>query len=55
MTTLQEGGTLHVLKERWWKQMRGGGQCGVSKLYSTVQYSVGSVVCSVQNSTVWGQ
>ena len=26
---LQEGGRLHVLKEKWWKRMRGGGQCEV--------------------------
>ncbi|KRT86242.1 hypothetical protein AMK59_1339, partial [Oryctes borbonicus] len=24
---LQESGTLRILKERWWKQMHGGGQC----------------------------
>jgi ABC-type amino acid transport substrate-binding protein len=24
---LQEKGRLHVLKERWWKERRGGGQC----------------------------
>ncbi|CAL1283901.1 unnamed protein product [Larinioides sclopetarius] len=24
---LQEGGILHTLKERWWKQKRGGGKC----------------------------
>ncbi|XP_023349760.1 glutamate receptor ionotropic, kainate 2 isoform X2 [Eurytemora carolleeae] len=24
---LQEGGKLHLLKEKWWKRMRGGGQC----------------------------
>ncbi|XP_035214142.1 glutamate receptor ionotropic, kainate 2-like isoform X2 [Stegodyphus dumicola] len=24
---LQESGVLHTLKERWWKQKRGGGQC----------------------------
>ena len=28
---LQEGGRLHVLKEKWWKRMRGGGQCEVFK------------------------
>ena len=27
---LQEGGKLHLLKEKWWKRMRGGGQCEVS-------------------------
>ena len=27
---LQEGGKLHLLKEKWWKRMRGGGQCTVS-------------------------
>lgn len=26
---LQEGGRLHILKEKWWKRMRGGGQCEV--------------------------
>lgn len=26
---LQEGGKLHLLKEKWWKRMRGGGQCEV--------------------------
>ena len=24
---LQEAGQLHVLKKRWWKERRGGGQC----------------------------
>ena len=28
---LQEGGRLHLLKEKWWKRMRGGGQCEVSE------------------------
>ncbi|XP_076356962.1 glutamate receptor ionotropic, kainate 3-like [Tachypleus tridentatus] len=28
---LQESGILHVLKERWWKQKKGGGQCVESK------------------------
>ena len=28
---LQEGGRLHVLKEKWWKRMRGGGQCEVGE------------------------
>ncbi|XP_042896246.1 glutamate receptor ionotropic, kainate 2 isoform X2 [Parasteatoda tepidariorum] len=29
---LQEEGELHLIKERWWKQKKGGGQCsGVSK------------------------
>ena len=28
---LQEGGRLHVLKEKWWKRMRGGGQCEVGQ------------------------
>lgn len=27
---LQEAGRLHVLKTRWWKEERGGGQCAVS-------------------------
>jgi hypothetical protein len=27
---LQEAGRLHVLKNRWWKERRGGGQCKVS-------------------------
>ena len=27
---LQEAGRLHVLKNRWWKQKRGGGKCDVS-------------------------
>ncbi len=26
---LQEAGTLHVLKTRWWKRRRGGGACKV--------------------------
>ena len=26
---LQEGGKLHLLKEKWWKRLRGGGQCEV--------------------------
>ncbi|KAG8170608.1 hypothetical protein JTE90_012574 [Oedothorax gibbosus] len=25
---LQESGTLHVLKDRWWKRRLGGGRCG---------------------------
>jgi len=28
---LQEAGRLHVLKNRWWKQRRGGGKCDVSQ------------------------
>lgn len=24
---LQESGTLHVLKDRWWRQRHGGGMC----------------------------
>ena len=31
---LQEGGRLHLLKEKWWKRMRGGGQCEVSEKHS---------------------
>lgn len=27
---LQEGGKLHLLKEKWWKVMRGGGKCEVN-------------------------
>jgi hypothetical protein len=27
---LQEAGRIHVLKKRWWKERRGGGQCKVS-------------------------
>lgn len=27
---LQEGGKLHMLKEKWWKQRKGGGKCKVS-------------------------
>ena len=26
---LQEAGRLHILKNRWWKQRRGGGKCDV--------------------------
>ena len=29
---LQEGGRLHLLKEKWWKRMRGGGQCEVLRI-----------------------
>jgi ionotropic glutamate receptor len=28
---LQEGGKLHILKEKWWKQRKGGGKCKVGK------------------------
>ena len=28
---LQEGGKLHILKEKWWKQRKGGGQCEEAK------------------------
>ncbi len=28
---LQEGGKLHMLKEKWWKQKKGGGKCKVEK------------------------
>ena len=27
---LQEGGKLHMLKDTWWKQRKGGGKCKVS-------------------------
>ena len=30
---LQESGRLHVLKRRWWKEKRGGGQCPVSSTF----------------------
>ena len=30
---LQESGRLHVLKRRWWKEKRGGGQCPVSYMF----------------------
>ena len=26
---LQEGGQLHILKRKWWKQRKGGGKCKV--------------------------
>lgn len=29
---LQEGGKLHMLKEKWWKQRKGGGKCKVSRV-----------------------
>ena len=29
---LQEGGQLHILKRKWWKQRKGGGKCKVSHL-----------------------
>ncbi len=30
---LQEAGRLHILKNRWWKQRRGGGKCDVRLLW----------------------
>ncbi len=32
---LQEGGKLHLYKEKWWKQKKGGGQCKEAKDSST--------------------
>ena len=32
---LQEAGRLHVLKNRWWKQRRGGGKCDAENKPST--------------------
>lgn len=29
---LQEEGTLHALKTKWWKEKRGGGSCAVNAL-----------------------
>ena len=29
---LQEGGKLHMLKEKWWKQRKGGGKCKASNI-----------------------
>ena len=29
---LQEGGKLHILKEKWWKQKKGGGKCKVRSI-----------------------
>ena len=40
---LQEGGTLHVLKEKWWKRMHGGGQCEVVmqiKIFPLVEVNI---------------
>ena len=36
---LQEGGKLHMLKEKWWKQRKGGGKC---KVIFTFIYSANS-------------
>lgn len=30
---LQEEGKLHLLKQKWWKEKRGGGSCRVRPLY----------------------
>lgn len=30
---LQENGILRKLKDKWWKQERGGGQCNVSAFH----------------------
>ena len=32
----QEAGRLHVLKNRWWKQRRGGGKCDVSSYHGFI-------------------
>lgn len=44
-TRPQESGTLHALKDRWWKQKRGGGACAdESKKGSAVnELSLGNV------------
>jgi len=44
-TIIQESGTLHALKDRWWKQKRGGGACSdESKKGSAVnELSLGNV------------
>ncbi|RWS26385.1 glutamate receptor: ionotropic kainate 3-like protein 2, partial [Leptotrombidium deliense] len=42
---LQESGTLHTLKDRWWKQKRGGGACAddAKKGSSVTELSLGNV------------
>ena len=30
VTLFSTGGQLHMLKEKWWKQQKGGGQCQVA-------------------------
>lgn len=30
---MQESGKLHRLKEKWWKEMNGGGQCQVRQFH----------------------
>ena len=39
---LQEGGKLHMLKEKWWKQRKGGGKCKV--IFTRYIYSANSFV-----------
>ncbi|XP_055939943.1 glutamate receptor ionotropic, kainate 2-like isoform X2 [Argiope bruennichi] len=40
---LQEGGILHTLKERWWKQKRGGGKCVEAPSGSVRELGLGHV------------
>ena len=30
---LQEGGQLHIIKEKWWKNKHGGGKCNKVRFY----------------------
>ena len=39
---LQEAGQLHVLKKRWWKERRGGGQCASVRPHFSLKFYVNS-------------
>ena len=45
---LQESGRLHVLKRRWWKEKRGGGQCPVSYMFR--EFDLVTVVTHFKNN-----
>jgi hypothetical protein len=50
---LQEAGRLHILKTRWWKERRGGGQCKVSHA-SCIISSNNKVERAARRGTVQG-
>ena len=46
---LQEAGRLHVLKNRWWKQMRGGGKCDVSSNFELrINFKIANNIFMIQ-------
>jgi hypothetical protein len=43
MFIFYKGGQLHMLKEKWWKQQKGGGQCYVATDSSAAAFGLANV------------